>query len=198
MPIRFRRPVITCFRGQESGNLNHFAPDPSLPRTRDARGRFARGSSGNPGGRPRGIPNPKRRVPDLAARPLSARALSDLIDRRPHLSGPLARRVVAPLRAVPAPACRAGRASVKAGANPPWRPMAGRAALQPPYKRGLVLSGRSAPPAGHQIDIGSRLEERVGRGFDAVHARDRIEYDLSLLAGVFGVTSCKLISPNAS
>src|SRR5207248_7451051 len=81
-------------------------------------------------------------------------------------------------------ACRAGRASVKAGANPPWRPMAGRAALQPPDKRGLVLSGRSAPPAGHQIDIGSRLEERVGRGFDAVHARDRIEYDLSLLAGV--------------
>jgi hypothetical protein len=43
-----------------------------------------------PGGRPRGIPNPKRRVPNLVARPLSAQALSDLIDRRPYLLRPLA------------------------------------------------------------------------------------------------------------
>jgi hypothetical protein len=39
-------------------------PDPSLTRARDARGRFAGGSSGNP----RGTPNPRRHVPDLAAR----------------------------------------------------------------------------------------------------------------------------------
>src|SRR6516162_8399482 len=72
---------------QESQSLGS---DPSLPRARDARGRFAMGSSGNPHGRPRGIRNPRRRVPDLVARPLSARTLSDLLDRKPHLLRPLA------------------------------------------------------------------------------------------------------------
>jgi hypothetical protein len=71
-------------------------PDPFLNRARDTRGRFARGSSGNPNGRPRGIPNPKRRVPDLAARPLSAGALSNLIERRPHLLRPLAAQLLPP------------------------------------------------------------------------------------------------------
>src|SRR5215468_4038466 len=66
------------------------SPDHSLPRARDARGRFAKGSSGNPHGRPPGIPNPKRRVPDLVARPLSAEALSNLLNRKPHLLRPLA------------------------------------------------------------------------------------------------------------
>ena len=50
-------------------------------------------------------------------------------------------------------------------------------ALRPP-------SGCSAPPPAHRIDIGSRLEERIGRGFDAVHSRDRIKDDALLLAGV--------------
>jgi hypothetical protein len=67
-----------------------------LPRASDARGRFAKGSSGNPSGRPRGIPNPKGRVPDLAARPLSAGALSNLIERRPHLLRPLAAQLLPP------------------------------------------------------------------------------------------------------
>jgi hypothetical protein len=35
-------------------------------------------------------------VPDLAARPLSAQALSDLIDRRPHLLGPLVAHLLPP------------------------------------------------------------------------------------------------------
>src|SRR5215471_19067342 len=48
----------------------------------------------------------------------------------------------------------------------------------------LVLSGRSAPPPAHQIDVGARLEEGIGRGFDAVHAWDRIKDDVLLLAGV--------------
>jgi hypothetical protein len=71
-------------------------PDPFLHRARDARGRFAKGSSGNPSGRPRGIPSPKRRVPDLAARLLSAGALSNLIERRPYLLRPLAAQLLPP------------------------------------------------------------------------------------------------------
>jgi Family of unknown function (DUF5681) len=82
---------------QESQQLG---PDPSLSRARDARGRFAKGSSGNPGGRPRGIPNPGRRVPDLAARPLSVPALLDLLDCKPHLLRPLAAQVLPPLAAI--------------------------------------------------------------------------------------------------
>jgi hypothetical protein len=74
-------------------------PDPVLPGARDGRGRFAVGSSGNPRGRPRGIPNPKRRVPDLAARPLSPPALSRLVDRKPHLLRPLAAQLLPPPRA---------------------------------------------------------------------------------------------------
>jgi hypothetical protein len=78
------------------------------PRARDALGRFARGSSGNPRGRPRGIPTPKRRVPDLLARPLSAQALSHLLDRKPYLLRPLAAQLLAPpLRAID-PAQRLG------------------------------------------------------------------------------------------
>jgi hypothetical protein len=71
-------------------------PDPLPPRARDARERFAKAGSGNPRGRPRGIPNPKRRMLDLAARPLRAGALSDLIDRRPHLLRPLAAQLSPP------------------------------------------------------------------------------------------------------
>ena len=83
-------------------------PDPFSPRARDARGRFAKGSSGNPRGRPRGIPNPKRRVPDLVARPLGAQALSDLLDRKPHLLRPLAAQLLPPPLAAIDPAARLG------------------------------------------------------------------------------------------
>jgi hypothetical protein len=79
-----------------------------LPRGRDARGRFATGGSGNLRGRPRGIANPKRRVPDLVARPLSAQALSDLLDRRPHQLRPLAAQLLPPPLASIDPAERLG------------------------------------------------------------------------------------------
>ena len=78
---------------QESQQLG---PDPVLYPARDARGRFAKGNSGNPWGRPRGIPNPRRRVADLVARPLSPQALSALLDRKPHLLRPLAAQVLPP------------------------------------------------------------------------------------------------------
>src|SRR6267378_2521130 len=83
-------------------------PDLFLPRARDARGRFVKGSSGNPRGRPRGIRNPKRRVPDLVARPLSPQALSDLLDRKPHLLRPLVAQLLPPPLASVDPAVRLG------------------------------------------------------------------------------------------
>ena len=90
---------------QESQSLG---PDPSLPRARDTRGRFAKGSSGNTHGRPRGIRNPRRRVPDLVARPLSPQALSYLLDRKPHLLRPLAMQLLPPPLAPIDPAERLG------------------------------------------------------------------------------------------
>src|SRR6267143_6126898 len=50
--------------------------------------------------------------------------------------------------------------------------------------RRLARLGGSAPPPGHQIDIGSRLKERIGRGFDAIHPRNRVEDDVLLFAGI--------------
>ena len=96
------------FFGPGIEEYQRLGPDPFLPRARDARERFAKGSSGNPRGRPPGIPNPRRRVPDLIARPLSAQALSDLIDRKPHLLRPLAAQLLPPPLASIDPAKRLG------------------------------------------------------------------------------------------
>jgi hypothetical protein len=98
-------PLLTERGIPESQSLG---PDPFSSRARDARGRFAKGSSGNPHGRPRGIRNPRRRVPDLIARPLSAQALSDLLDRKPDLLRPLAVQVLPPPLAPVDPAERLG------------------------------------------------------------------------------------------
>ena len=84
------------FSGSGVEESQILGPDPFSPRPRDARGRFAKGRSGNPRGRPRGIPNPKRRVPDLIARPIGAEALSGLLDRKPHLLRPLLAQLLPP------------------------------------------------------------------------------------------------------
>src|SRR5437660_9465826 len=101
-------PCYHLFPGPGIPEFQQPAPDPFLPRGRDARGRFAAGSSGNPRGRPRGIANPRRRVPDLVARPLSAQRLSDLLDRKPHLLRPLAAQLLAPPLTSIDPAVRLG------------------------------------------------------------------------------------------
>jgi hypothetical protein len=104
-------PAPSCSLLLSEGGIQESQPlgiDPSAPRARDARGRFAKGSSGNPHGRPRGIPNPKRRIPDLVTRPLSARALTDLLARKPHLLRPLADQILPPPRVAIDPAKRLG------------------------------------------------------------------------------------------
>jgi hypothetical protein len=101
-------PCYLLFFGHGMKEYQPLGPDPFSSRARDTRGRFARGASGNPRGRPRGIPNPKRRVPDLVARPLSAQALSDFLDRKPHLLRALAAQVLPPPLAAADPAERLG------------------------------------------------------------------------------------------
>jgi hypothetical protein len=98
-------PCYVLFSKPGIEECQSLGPDPLLPR---ARGRFANGSSGNPRGRPPGIPNPRRRVPDLVARPLSAQGLSNLLDRQPYLLRPLAAQLLPPPLASIDPAERFG------------------------------------------------------------------------------------------
>jgi len=105
-------PVPACCYLPVSGSgiekSQQLGPDLFSGRPRDPRGRFAKGCSGNPRGRPPGIPNPQRRVPDLLARPLAPQALSDLLRRKPHLFRPLAAHLLPPPRAAIDPAERLG------------------------------------------------------------------------------------------
>ena len=95
-------PSSVCCSLLHSGDTTEenqlLGPDPfparARPRARDQgerdrRGRFAKGRSGNPAGRPRGISNPKRRALTVAAWRRNPQAASALLDRKPRLLRPL-------------------------------------------------------------------------------------------------------------
>ncbi len=95
--IRVKSPPDTTSCSQlQTTQYQSLEPDLFLPVRRDPRGRFAKGSSGNPKGRPRGIPNPRCRLRDLRAHPVSGAALSRLIDRKPYLLRRLAAQFFPP------------------------------------------------------------------------------------------------------
>src|SRR5438105_13912504 len=80
----------------------------AAPGMRDKSGRFANGHSGNPAGRPRGIPNPKRRVLTVHAYRRNPQAAFALLARKPRLLRPLLARVLPPASAERDPARRLG------------------------------------------------------------------------------------------
>jgi hypothetical protein len=107
MPENSADPPLRCsFAASGAGTEESqpLGPDLLLPRApahaRGPRGRFAKGHSGNPRGRPPGIPNPRRRVIDLRARPPAPGVLSKLVERKPWLLRPILAQLLPPARAV--------------------------------------------------------------------------------------------------
>jgi hypothetical protein len=108
-------PAPACNRLHfESGIEENQALGPDLfsprapARERDRSGHFAEGHSGNPKGRPRGIPNPKRRAITLQAWRADPQAASAVAKRRPWLLRPLLMQIMLPPLAAQDPAERLG------------------------------------------------------------------------------------------
>jgi len=100
-------PDPTCyhlFSGSGIEEDQSLAPDRFSPlgrvRARGPNGRFAKGHSGNPQGRPPGIANPKRRVIDLRVWRANPQGVRAQLDRKPWLPRPLLARVRPPARAI--------------------------------------------------------------------------------------------------
>ena len=101
MPEIADPPSVCCFllhSESDTEELQQLGPDlfraraparEATPGMGDKSGRFAKGHSGNPKGRPRGIPNPKRRVLTLAGWRRNPQAAAALLDRKPRLLRPL-------------------------------------------------------------------------------------------------------------
>src|SRR2546423_2112065 len=112
--------------------LRFCAGDQALDKTRDKTGRFAPGQSGNPRGRPRGIPNPQRRTVTPQAFRKNPEACKALFRRQPSLLRRLlrqilppasprdpAKRIGLPISSVPTPPpARAGSNAVSAAMAP--------------------------------------------------------------------------------
>jgi hypothetical protein len=79
--------------------LRFSAGDQALDKTRDKTGRFAPGQSGNPRGRPRGIPNPRRRTVTPQAFRKNPEACKALFRRQPSLLRRLLRQFLPPVSA---------------------------------------------------------------------------------------------------
>ena len=106
MPEIIADPPVCCSSLHSGNGIEEsqiFAPDlfPSRApaRVRDPHGRFATGHSGNPKGRPPGIPNPQRRILTLEAYCRNPQAASALLKRRPRLLRPLLAPVLPPASA---------------------------------------------------------------------------------------------------
>src|SRR5436190_17486808 len=101
-------PAIACFLLHFENGIEEnqrLAPDlfrfsaPDEPAVRDRGGRFAPGQSGNPRGRPRGIPNPQRRTVTPPAFRKKPEACKALFRRQPSLLRRLLRQILPPASA---------------------------------------------------------------------------------------------------